>query len=65
VSKEEWRRARASSPSAALSHGIPGNLPLPALNAMDLTAAAARAADEAHGGEALQALDPLVVLRSF
>jgi acetyl-CoA C-acetyltransferase len=38
-----------------------------ALNAMDLTAAAARkAAADAHGGEALlQALDAIVVLRSF
>jgi acetyl-CoA C-acetyltransferase len=41
--------------------------PRAALNAMDLTAAAARkAAIDAHGGEALlQALDALVVLRSF
>src|SRR5215510_4553550 len=41
--------------------------PRVALNAMDLTAAAARkAAEDAHGGEALlQALDALVVLRSF
>jgi acetyl-CoA C-acetyltransferase len=41
--------------------------PRAALNAMDLTAAAARkAAADAHGGEALlQALDAVVVMRSF
>lgn len=41
--------------------------PRAALDAMDLTAAAARkAAEDAHGGQALlQALDTIVVLRSF
>src|SRR5689334_23747102 len=41
--------------------------PRVALNAMDLTAAAARkAAEDAHGGDALlRALDAIVVLRSF
>ena len=41
--------------------------PTAALNAMDLTAAAARkAAEDAHGGDALlKALDTIVVLRSF
>ena len=41
--------------------------PITALNAMDLTAAAARkAAENARGGDALlRALDTIVVLRSF
>src|SRR5215831_326179 len=41
--------------------------PTKALNALDLTAAAAReAAEDAHGGKALlEALDTVVVLRSF
>ena len=41
--------------------------PAKALDALDLTAAAARkAAEDAHGGKALlEALDTIVVLRSF